>query len=68
LESGHCEEESIITKVFDMGERKRRLIPLIIEKVHMPTWMFGITGIDFTEADPLVDPYEKLKTVLANPR
>jgi hypothetical protein len=66
LESGHCQEEAIICKVLDMGERKRRLIPLIIQKVQMPAWLFGIVGIDFTGKDKLVSPMEKLQKTLAS--
>ena len=33
LESGNALEEAIISKVLDMGDRKRRLIPLVIEAV-----------------------------------
>jgi predicted nucleotide-binding protein len=67
FESGNCEEEAIICKVLDMGERKRRLIPLTIEKVEMPTWMYGIVGINFMDQDPIVPPLEKLKGTLGNP-
>jgi hypothetical protein len=67
FDSGNCQEEAIICKVLDMGERKRRLVPLTIEKVEMPTWMYGITGISFTDKDPLVQPLEKLKVLLENP-
>jgi TIR domain len=68
FESGNCEEESIICKVLDMGERKRRLVPLTIEKVQMPTWMYGIVGINYTDPDPLVPPLDKLKATLGNPQ
>jgi TIR domain len=68
FESGNCEEEAIICKVLDMGERKRRLIPLTIEKVAMPTWMYGIVGINFTDPDPIVPHLEKLKGTLGNPQ
>jgi hypothetical protein len=67
LESGHCEEEAIISKVLDMGQRRRRLIPFIIQTVSLPAWLFGIVGIDCTAADPLVDPMEKLKATLGPP-
>jgi len=67
LESGHTEEEAIITKVLDMGDRKRRLIPLLIEPVSMPAWLYGIVGIDWTKRDPLVDPFDKLKATLGAP-
>jgi hypothetical protein len=64
LESGNTEEEAVICKVLDMAERKRRLVPLMIEKVQRPIWLYGIVGIDFTKAEPLVEPFEKLKQML----
>ena len=76
LQSGHCEEEAIISKVLDMSERRRRLIPFIIQSTQptqsspslfMPAWLFGIVGIDCTRPDPLVDPVEKLKATLGPP-
>lgn len=67
LGSGHCEEEAILCKVLDMGDRQRRLIPLLIEPVVMPAWLFGIVGIDCTKPDPLVDPFEKLRATLGTP-
>ena len=67
LESGHCEEEAIVSKVLDMGERKRRLIPFVIQQVEMPAWLFGIVGIDYTKPDALVDPIDKLKATLGPP-
>lgn len=65
--SGHCEEEAIVCKVLDMGDRRRRLVPLLIEPVTMPAWLFGIVGINWTEADPLVDPFERLLSTLGPP-
>jgi TIR domain-containing protein len=67
LDSGHCEEEAVICKVLDMGDRKRRLIPMLIEPVSMPAWLYGIVGIDCTKRDPLVDPFDKLKATLGAP-
>jgi tetratricopeptide (TPR) repeat protein len=67
LQSGNCEEEAVISKVLDMGERKRCLLPLTLEKVQMPAWLYLLSGIDFAEKDPLVDPYEKLRKVLGPP-
>ena len=67
LGSDNCQEEAIICKVLDMGERTRRLIPVIIEPVVMPAWLYGIVGIDCTKADPLVDPFDKLKATLGAP-
>jgi hypothetical protein len=67
FESGHCEEEAIVCKVLDMGQRRRRLIPFVIQKVPMPAWLFGIVGIDGTADDPLVEPLDKLKATLGPP-
>jgi hypothetical protein len=67
LESGNCQEEAIICKVLDMGDRKRRLIPVVIEPVPMPAWLYGIVGIDCTKPDPLVDPLDKLRATLGAP-
>ena len=67
LQSGHCQEEAILCKVLDMGERKRRLVPLVIQKVEMPAWMFGIVGVDFTNTNPVVPPLEKLVNTLGKP-
>jgi hypothetical protein len=67
LESGNTEEEAMISKVLDMGERKRRLIPLVIEPVDMPVWLYGIVGIDWTKRDPLVEPFDKLRATLGAP-
>jgi hypothetical protein len=67
LESGNTLEEAIICKVLDMGDRQRRLIPIVIEQVAMPVWLYGIVGIDVTKRDPLVDPFDKLKATLGAP-
>jgi|KBSMisStaDraftv2_1062788.scaffolds.fasta_scaffold01714_4 TIR domain len=67
LESGNALEEAIISKVLDMGDRKRRLIPLVIEAVTLPAWLYGIVGIDCTKRDPLVNPYDKLRATLGAP-
>lgn len=67
LGSGHCEEEAILCKVLDMGDRSRRLLPMILEPVELPAWLFGLVGIDCTKADPLVDPLDRLKAVLGTP-
>jgi hypothetical protein len=67
FESGNCQEEAIICKVLDMGDRTRRLIPLIVEPVAMPAWLYGIVGIDCTKPDPIVDPFDKLKSTIGPP-
>jgi hypothetical protein len=68
LESGNCQEEAIVCKVLDMDQRRRRLIPFVIEPVSMPAWLYGLVGIYCTRADPLVDPIEKLRATLGPPR
>jgi len=67
LQSGNCEEEAVICKVLDMADRKERLIPLTLEKVVTPAWLYGITGVDFTKENPLVPPIERLKRALGKP-
>jgi hypothetical protein len=67
MDSGHTEEEALIAKVLDMGERKRRLVPLVLQRVKLPAWMYGIVGIDFTAEAALVEPLDKLKTALGPP-
>ena len=67
LESGNTLEEATICKVLDMGDRQRRLIPIVIEQVAMPAWLYGIVGIDVTKRDALVDPLDKLKATLGAP-
>ena len=66
-QSGNCQEETLIQTVLDLRQRERRLIPLIIEKVELPTLIYLITGIDYTVKNPLVDPYERLKQTLGEP-
>jgi len=67
LDSDNCEEEGIISTVLDLSERKRRLVPLSIEKVQLPAWLYILTGLDFTNPKPRVDPFEKLKRTLGPP-
>jgi len=67
LGSGPCEEEAVLTKVLDLRDRQRRLIPLVIEPVTLPAWLFGIVGIDCTKSNPLVDPFDKLRATLGTP-
>jgi len=67
LMSGNCEAEARIRKVLDMKERKKRLIPLVLESATMPEWMYEITGIRFNDSDPLIDPFERLLKTLRTP-
>jgi len=64
FDSGNTREEAIICKVLDMGERRRRLMPLILEAVERPVWLYGIVGIDFTHSEGRVDPFAKLHAAL----
>jgi hypothetical protein len=66
LASDHTAEEAIISKVLDMAERRRRLVPLVFERVELPVWLHGLVGIDFTEWAN-VDPTERLLGLLAGP-
>jgi hypothetical protein len=59
VDSDHCSEEAIISKTLDMAERRKRLVPLIFERVELPVWMHGLVGIDFTDAAS-VDPIQRL--------
>jgi len=67
LASGPCEEESLICRVLDFGERQRRLIPIYIERVDAPAWLHTLTGLDLFRPDPLVDPMVRLTTTLGTP-
>ena len=62
-QSDHTSEEAIISKTMDLAERRRRLVPLIFERVELPVWLHGLVGIDFT-ATPIVDPRERLVQLL----
>lgn len=64
LKSGNTEEEAIICKTLDLNERKRRLIPLWVEKVECPIWLYGIVGINFIDENPIYDPFIKLNQTL----
>ena len=63
VQSEHTSEEAIISKTLDLAERRRRLVPLIFERVELPVWLHGLVGIDFT-ATPIVDPRERLVQLL----
>lgn len=65
LESGSTWEEAIISKVLDLKERRRRLIPLILEPVELPTWLYDIVPINFADRQAMVVPFEKLCRVLS---
>jgi len=67
MDSGHTEQEALIAKVLDMGERKRRLVPLVLQRVALPAWMYDIVGIDFCTDTALVEPLDQLKATLGTP-
>jgi hypothetical protein len=66
LASDHTSEEAIISKTLDMADRRRRLVPLVFERVELPVWLHGLVGIDFTESAS-VEPTERLLGLLAVP-
>jgi len=57
--SDHTGEEAIIAKTLDLGERRRRLVPLVFERVELPVWLYGLSGIDCTPG-ATVDPIDRL--------
>jgi len=67
LGSDHTSEEAIISKTLDMAERRKRLVPLVFERVELPVWLHGLVGIDFTPA-ATVDPLDRLVALLARDR
>ncbi len=63
LDSDNAGEEALISKTLDMAERRKRLVPLIFERVDLPVWLYGLVGIDFT-ASATVDPHDRLVSLL----
>jgi TIR domain len=59
LDSDNTSEEAIISKTLDMADRRKRLVPLIFDRVELPVWLHGLVGIDFSESAS-VDPFERL--------
>jgi hypothetical protein len=66
VDSDHCSEEAIICKTLDMATRRKRLVPLVFERVELPVWLHGLVGIDFTESAS-IDPVERLLALVAKP-
>jgi hypothetical protein len=63
VDSDHCSEEAIISKTLDLADRRKRLVPLVFERVELPIWLHGLVGIDFTP--PVgVDPIERLLALM----
>ena len=67
LESGFTTEEARIAALLDAIERRNRIVPLMFERVPLPTWLQGLVGIDFTDAAQ-IDPIEKLQHLLTGAR
>jgi hypothetical protein len=65
LASDHTSEEAIISKTLDLAERRRRLVPLIFDRVELPVWLHGLVGIDFTPSAN-VDPMDRLVGLLTS--
>jgi hypothetical protein len=59
LASDHTSEEAIISKTLDLADRRKRLVPLVFERVELPVWLHGLVGIDFTESAS-VEPTDRL--------
>ncbi|MEO8259092.1 MAG: toll/interleukin-1 receptor domain-containing protein [Acidobacteriota bacterium] len=66
VDSDHCSEEAIISKTLDLADRRKRLVPLIFERVELPIWLHGLVGIDFT-GSARIDPLERLIALVARP-
>lgn len=64
LASDHTSEEAIISKTLDLADRRKRLVPLVFERVQLPVWLHGLVGIDFTES-ARIDPTERLLGLMA---
>ena len=66
LDSDHCIEEALISRTLDLAERRRRLVPLIFDRVELPVWLHGLVGIDFTQSSG-IDPQQRLSALLKQP-
>ena len=64
ISSGFCSEEAEVCKTLDMEQRRRRLVPLFLERIALPAWFGGLVGVDFVGSDTVFDPYVKLKSLL----
>lgn len=65
LASDHTTEEAIISRTVDLADRRKRLVPLLFDRVELPVWLHGLVGIDFTESAS-VEPTERLLAFLAD--
>jgi hypothetical protein len=67
LESGNTEEEALIAKALTLGQRQKRLIPILIERAQLPLWLSGAVGIDFGKTDGIAEPLDLLIRALGEP-
>jgi hypothetical protein len=67
LASDHTSEEAIISKTLDLAEKRKRLVPLLFERVELPVWLHGLVGIDFSPSSP-VEPFDRLLALLTSER
>jgi TIR domain-containing protein len=64
ISSGFCSEEAEVCKTLDMEQRRRRLVPLFLERIALPAWFGALVGVDFASSETAFDPYVKLKSLL----
>jgi len=67
IDSDHCSEEAIISKTLDMSDRRKRLVPLVFERVELPVWLHGLVGIDFNTPAAGIDPIDRLLALMKQP-
>jgi hypothetical protein len=68
FESGNTDKEATMSVVRDMRDRTHRFIPLIYEETERPDWMYSLVGLNFTDPNPVIDPFFKLKQTLGAPQ
>jgi hypothetical protein len=59
IDSDHCSEEAVISKTLDLADKRKRLVPLLFERIELPVWLHGLVGIDCGQG-AAVDPLERL--------
>lgn len=60
LTSSYTVEEALLSATAGLDDRRRRLVPLVLERAELPDWLRGLVEIDFSEPHPLLPPLEKL--------
>jgi hypothetical protein len=64
ISSGFCSEEAEVCKTIDLEQRRKRLVPIVLERTILPSWFGGLVGIDFAASRTTLDPYQKLRSLL----